>query len=221
MAVVGTQLRRGGRTEKNRQAVAEAVLQLLRDGNIHFELREVAALSGVHRTTIHRRWPQRSDLIAEAMSEQASRIAVEFSGDWEADLRHIAYTMRGRLLDPYEMAINRLLVVTEDIELFKQAIDHWPPILQRFQQPLREAQASGLLDPSIDAELVISTLVSTLLTTTVFLRASPSDKFVDRLIAQLLRGCPTTKQSEGVKQVAPKLKRAAPTKKKIIVSPKR
>lgn len=214
MAGLGGQVRRGGRTEKNRQAVADAVLTLLRDGNIHFELQEVAALSGVHRTTIYRRWPERSDLIAEAMSENASRISVEFTGDWEFDLRSIAYKMRDWQLDPFEMAVNRLLAVTDDQEVFDQAVKHWPPILKRFGEPIRDAQARGLLDKSIDSELVISALVSTILTNTLFLRIRPSDKFLDRLITQLLRGCPAIEVGDSAKRVTAKKARTAPAKKK-------
>ena len=49
------QSRPGGRTEKNRQAVAAAVLQLIKEGRLDFESQEVAALAGVHRTTLFRR----------------------------------------------------------------------------------------------------------------------------------------------------------------------
>jgi hypothetical protein len=111
------------------------------------------------------------------------------------------------------MAVNRLLAVTDDQEVFEHAVKHWPPILKRFGEPIRDAQARGLLDESIDSELVISALVSTILTNTLFLRIRPSDEFLDRLIAQLLRGCQATKVSDS-KRVISKKKSVASAPKK-------
>ena len=62
--------RPGGRTEKNRKAVALAVLELIKAGKIDFEIQEVAALSGVHRTTIFRRWPNRLLRHCTTMTEE-------------------------------------------------------------------------------------------------------------------------------------------------------
>jgi AcrR family transcriptional regulator len=202
MAVGGGQLRRGGRTERNRKAVTDAVLQLLQEGNLNFEFQEVAALSGVHRTTLYRRWPERNDLIAEALAEHVSRVSFKFTGDWEADLRHIAYKLRDWLLDPIEQAINRLLAITEDKELYDMMSKHWPPLLARIQEPLREAQSRGELDKSVNSEILISTISSTLLTTILFLRVAPDDDFVDRLVDQLLRGCPSVQQSPALRRKA-------------------
>lgn len=50
-----TKSRPGGRTERNRQAVADAVLSCVREGRLDFEIQEIAALSSVHRTTLSRR----------------------------------------------------------------------------------------------------------------------------------------------------------------------
>lgn len=189
MADSAKQLRPGGRTEKNRQAVAAAVLKLIGDGKLDFEVQEVAALSGVHRTTLFRRWPDRGALIAEAMAEHVARVSIEFDGDWEADLRKIANGMRDFLADPVELAMNRMLAISDNALFHEQMARHWSPILERFQQPIRTAQANGQLPWSIDAEMVIMTLMSTLLTHIVFMRTPPTDEFIARMIDQLILGC--------------------------------
>lgn len=48
----------------------------------------IADRAGVHRTTIHRRWPDRGGLIAEALLDSASAaIAIPDSGEVRQDLQ--------------------------------------------------------------------------------------------------------------------------------------
>ena len=56
-------IRPGGRSERTRHAVTTATLELIKSGNLDFDIQEVARLAGVHRTTIHRRWPDRAALV--------------------------------------------------------------------------------------------------------------------------------------------------------------
>lgn len=186
---VAKQTRPGGRTEKNRRAVAAAVLKLIGDGNLDFELQDVAALSGVHRTTLFRRWPDRGALIAEAMAEHVARVSIDLTGDWQVDLRRIAYGMRDFLSDPIELAMNRMLAITDNELFHDQMARHWAPILARFQEPIRNAQQVGQVASQVDAEMVVTTLITPLLSHCVFLRQAPDDAFVDRLIAQIAMGC--------------------------------
>jgi AcrR family transcriptional regulator len=181
--------RPGGRTEKNRQAVAGAVLELIKNGKVDFEIQEVAALSGVHRTTVFRRWPSRDALIAEALTEHNSRITIEITGDWEADFRRMALSVRDFLADPVEQAMNRTIATTESAQFRDQSVQYWMPIVQSCLQPILAARASGDIDLDVDAEIVVNMLVSTLLIHTMFLGAPPDDAMVERVVAQLLKSC--------------------------------
>lgn len=183
------QARPGGRTERNRQAVAAAVLKLIGEGNLDFELQEVATLSGVHRTTLFRRWPDRGALIAEAMAQHVARVSIEFSGEWKTDLRRIAYGMRDFLSDPLELAMNRMLAITDNAVFHEQMARHWNPIMRNFQEPILAAQKAGELGEQVDADMLVMTLIGALLTHCVFMRVTPSDAFVDRLVDQLIFGC--------------------------------
>lgn len=60
-------LRPGGRSERIREVVATECLNLWAEGNFDFSLADVAARSGVSRTTIYRWWPTTSDLMREAL----------------------------------------------------------------------------------------------------------------------------------------------------------
>lgn len=189
MAAEKKQTRPGGRTERNRQAVARAVLQLIGEGRLDFEVQEVAAIAGVHRTTLFRRWPDRGALIAEAMAEHVSRLSIELVGEWEQDLRLIAIALRDFLSEPVELAMNRMLAITDNEVFREQMFRHWLPITDAFRMPLADAQKAGILSREVDPTMVMTMLTSPILVYTVFMRTPPSDSYVARLVDQAIRGC--------------------------------
>jgi AcrR family transcriptional regulator len=189
MTMHAKQSRPGGRTEKNRQAVAAAVLQLISEGHLDFEVQEVAALSGVHRTTLFRRWPDRGALIAEAMAAHVSRVSVAFSGDWREDLRRVAFSMRDFLADPVEQAMNRMLAISDNQVFHDQMVRHWAGIFEDFQKPISDAQARGVLPEAVDPPMVIGMIIAVINSITIFTRTVPDDAYVERLVAQIVRGC--------------------------------
>lgn len=178
--------RPGGRTEKNRRAVAQAVLRLIQQGNLDFEIQEVAALSGVHRTTLFRRWPDRGALIAEAMAEHVSRLSIELTGTLDADIRRLIFGIRDFFADPVETAMNRMLAITDNEIFHRKMMEYWAPVLERFEAPIVAAQKRGEVSPSLDPSMVVTTVVSTLLAGAVFTRSPVEDEFVERLVRQTM-----------------------------------
>jgi AcrR family transcriptional regulator len=180
--------RSGGRTEDNRRRVAEAVLSLLRDVRLLFDVPEVAELSGVHRTTIRRRWSDRDALIAEAMAEHTARLVVDPTGAWQAVLRRVAFGLRDFMSDPTESALNRLLAVAVSDEFVDAVTRQWGDLFANLSKPLFEAQARGEVRADADVQMVVLSLASTMLTLTVYYRRPPSDRATERLYQQALRG---------------------------------
>ncbi len=181
--------RPGGRTERNRQQVAAAVLQLIGEGRLDFELQEVAALAGVHRSTLFRRWPDRSALIAEALAEHVSHLNIPCSGNWQEDLRHIAFGMRDFLSDPVETAMNRMLVTSNNEVFREQMFRHWAPIIAALHAPLVDAQWAGEIPADADPVALISMLISPIIVSAVFVRTPPTDAFVEMLVRQTILAC--------------------------------
>lgn len=190
------QRRPGGRTERNRQKVAAAVLQLIGEGRLDFELQEVAALAGVHRSTLFRRWPDRSALLAEAMAEHVSHLSMAFCGDWREDLRRIAFGMRDFLDDPVEIAMNRMLVASDNEDFHEQMLRHWSPVAATLHRPLVAAQAAGEIAPGIEPATLIWMLISPIIVSAVLMRSSPSDAFLHRLVEQAILACGGRKDPE-------------------------
>lgn len=181
-------VRLGGRTESNRKAVADAVLKLVADGNLLFEIQDVAHLSGVHRTTIRRRWGDRDALLAEAMAEHTSRLVVDLSGDWETVFRRIAFALRDFMQDPVEDALNRLIAISRDTAFTGLVRRHWQQLYRDLAAPLVGAQDAGRLAVDVDVLMTVRILAGTILTYAVYAPEALEDEFVDRLVAQVVRG---------------------------------
>ena len=84
----GVRRRTGGRSARVKQAVLDAALAVLTEkGFAGFTIAEVAALAGVHETSIYRRWGRPADLITEASLLFADRqIPLPDTGSLAGDL---------------------------------------------------------------------------------------------------------------------------------------
>src|SRR5512144_909234 len=80
--------RPGGRSARVRASVLEAAFAVLREtGSEAFSIADVAARSGVHETSIYRRWGTKSALILEASLHFAQgAIAIPDTGALRTDL---------------------------------------------------------------------------------------------------------------------------------------
>ena len=128
-----------GRTERNRQAVADAVLTCVRQGRLDFEIQEIAALSGIHRTIISRRWPDRGALMAEAISEHVGHFSIDFTGDWERDIRRISRALFDFLQEPTEPAMNRMLAISDNVAFHEAMSKYWAPVFESLKEPIKRA----------------------------------------------------------------------------------
>ncbi|WP_020671151.1 TetR/AcrR family transcriptional regulator [Amycolatopsis nigrescens] len=101
------QRRPGGRTERNRLAALRATLdELAAHGYQGLTVEGVAERSGVHKTTLYRRWGSAEGLVAEALA-----LAVEDdwrpadTGSLEGDLRALTRLIAQSFTDPAESAL--------------------------------------------------------------------------------------------------------------------
>ena len=85
--------RPAGRGQKVRAAVLAATLaELTENGYAALTVDNVARRSGVHKTTIYRRWKDREGLVADAVADHATTAKMPFpdTGDIGADLLRLA-----------------------------------------------------------------------------------------------------------------------------------
>jgi AcrR family transcriptional regulator len=93
--------RPGGRTAKTRAAVHEAVRELGSEPASELSIPAVAARSGVHATTVYRRWGTIESLVLEvAVADITEQSPAPATGDLESDLtayvRHLLGSIRAK-----------------------------------------------------------------------------------------------------------------------------
>lgn len=180
------QTRPGGRTEHVRKAVADAVLHSIETVGLNFTIQDVVRLSGVHRTTIYRRWPSREELLAEALREHTSRIHLETTGDWRTDLLHMAHAFLVFSSSPVERAMNSLLALSENSKFRAQMLAHWWPILKKLEAPIREGQRRGEISPAVEPSMLVTMLTSSIVAHLALTELQVSSDFVDSLVKHIL-----------------------------------
>lgn len=110
-ATPGT-VRPGGRTARTRDAVRAATLaELVAHGYTGLTVDNVAARSGVHRTTVYRRWGSAEGLVADALDLAANEPwPVPDTGTITGDLRGLNQLVRQGFADPEIGPISRAFV---------------------------------------------------------------------------------------------------------------
>lgn len=182
-------LRPGGRTERVRKAVLAAVLERLQAGDQTFNFQDIAKASGVHVGTIYARWPDRATLVMAAYELHVRKLDMEFSGDWEADLRRLAFALREFLKDPVEMTANKLLITTGDEAYREQMRVLFTPLTADLAQPITAAQQAGKVRADADPILIVQMLIAEILTITMFTSIELDDAFIERIADHLIHAC--------------------------------
>lgn len=98
-----TARRPGGRNARVRAQILAATAELVaRDGIAGFRYEEVAELAGVNKTSVYRNWPDREELVVEALLRYAEDLAsVADTGDIDRDLADFALALAGGLETPF------------------------------------------------------------------------------------------------------------------------
>lgn len=95
--------RPGGRNARVRAQILAATAELVaRDGIAGFRYEEIAELAGVNKTSVYRNWPDREELVVEALLRYAEDLAsVADTGDIDRDLVDFALALAGGLETPF------------------------------------------------------------------------------------------------------------------------
>jgi AcrR family transcriptional regulator len=190
-AAPGT-LRPGGRTERVRQAVAEACLALLARGRIDLNPALVSEEAGVGRSTVHRRWPTRADLLREAHELHTRNLRVPNTGAFATDILQLARRLARFLSDPTEIAINSAMAAHSDPGFNDWQLDYWESRSAELEQLFQRALERAEISEDVDSRVLIEMLVGTMITRTAVMKKKLSAAFVRALAKQIIRAaaCP-------------------------------
>ncbi len=181
--------RPGGRTERVRKAVLDAVLRRLETGDIEFSFQDIAKASGVHVATIYARWPERTTLIMAAYGEHARKLNVEVTGHWKSDLHRIGIALRDFLNDPVEIAANKLLIVSGDPEYKSQMVQYGTSATLGLAATLIIAKGNNKIRPDVDPELIVGMLTTHIVSLIMFAGQVPNDREVYKIVDHLIHSC--------------------------------
>jgi AcrR family transcriptional regulator len=157
-------LRGGGRSRRVVDTILRATVEKLGEtGYVGLRVEEVAAQSGVNKTTIYRRWPKKSDLVLAALRHLWRSEAPPDTGTLRGDLLELMRRTIEFCQTPLGAGVFRVLQaerahlelegVLGSLRAEKQA--------ERFAL-IQRGIARGELPRDTDAELVVETIFGTL-----------------------------------------------------------
>ncbi len=119
-----TARRPGGRNARVRAQILAATAELVaRDGVAGFRYEEVAERAGVHKTSVYRNWPDREDLVVDALLRYAEDLAsVADTGDLHRDLVDFLVALAGGMETPFGQTLEQAVRPAGQSATVRQAV---------------------------------------------------------------------------------------------------
>jgi AcrR family transcriptional regulator len=174
-----------------RAEVLAATLEMLqKTGFAGLTVEGVAERSGVHRTTIHRRWPTRAALVADALLEvSAAQVTVPDTGRLRSDLRRFALDVRDAISSPLAKAIvSALADPRASGELADVARRFWTSRFAATRGIVDRAIARGELAKGTDPRFVVEVLGGPIWFRVFVVSESADGRFVHRVVDSVIAG---------------------------------
>lgn len=144
--------RPGGRTARVRHRVLAAAAELIaRNGIGGLSYDQVAELAGVNKTSVYRNWPDRTTLVADALTTFGADAApLHDSGDLESDLVDFLEALAAATASPQGRALLNVVVSARENPELRAVVDKvFDRRLATLQDRLQTAVERGEL-PAVD-----------------------------------------------------------------------
>ena len=177
--------RPGGRTSRTRAAVLEAAYEIVADqGYDGLTVDAVASASGVHKTTIYRRWKTADDVLFDAVLARAEEaIPLARTDDAVEDLVAMAWSVAENLADPIAQAVAAATLARPDNDpLGRLSEQFWKLRIEGASEIVVAAQEDGSIDATLDPSIVIERIVGPIWFRNMVLRKPADRDFVESLV---------------------------------------
>ena len=165
---------------------------LAEQGYAGLTMERVAAVSGVAKTTLYRRWPTKADLCKQLYLDAAERqVRDPDSGEVADDLRHIARAVVR--LQTRTVAGEAFIGLIAEAHAHPETHDSFVQFSERrrgiTRKVLQRAMDRGQLRRDVDIDLVIDALGGTITFRLLQRHAPLNGKFADNIVRLVLSGC--------------------------------
>ncbi|MFJ8329909.1 TetR/AcrR family transcriptional regulator C-terminal ligand-binding domain-containing protein [Streptomyces sp. NPDC094437] len=186
--------RPGGRSARVRADVLRSTLEALAErGPEGLTMSEIARRSGVHATSIQRRWSTLQNLILDALlSYSQDRLPIPDSGNVRDDLLALARLIAAYLDTPLGGALARAMAAgDDDPDLATHRARFWQARYEAAKVIVDRAIDRGELAADTDHALALELLVAPLHFRALLIRQPLDEARIERMVDVLLNGLPS------------------------------
>ncbi len=185
------QRRPGGRSTQVQVAVFNATMELLLTESYDaITIAEIASRSGIHETSIYRRWKTKEALIMEVLLKRAQEMfPIPDTGSVRSDLRQWLQAVTAFLQSPLGETIVQINIVSLHVAAMAPERQHyWQSRFEQFNMIVARAQARGELPPQTDGHLLLRTLIGPLYVQMFLLNQPLDETLPERIVDLVLSG---------------------------------
>jgi AcrR family transcriptional regulator len=178
-----------GRSARVVESVLEATAEELgRVGFMALRIDDVAALSGVNKTTIYRRWPTKEDLVASMLEALTIHNDVPDTGALRGDLFSLLSEIKQRAETPVGRGIIRVIQAERGRDaiaaiLRKNRAEHLKARRTIFERAIARGEIPEGSESSMLVELAVAPLIARLLH-----GAELDERFIEVLVNTVVAG---------------------------------
>jgi AcrR family transcriptional regulator len=183
--------RPGGRSARVRAAVLEAaVLELGEFGWRSLSVDRIATRSGVHKTTIYRRWGSADRVVLEALLERGSEgIPIPDTGDLSEDLVRLGRSVAAGITDPIGRALAAAIISEPDSPTIRRLAEaFWSQRFEAARSIVDRAIERGDLAASTDAGRVVETVAAQVWFRVMMRRDAVTDAWLNEIVDSVVEG---------------------------------
>jgi AcrR family transcriptional regulator len=183
--------RPGGRSARVRQSVLDATLALLSEGGLDkLTVADIAERSGVHETSIRRRWRAKENLICDALLNYSEQhLSIPDTGSLREDLAAFASALAAYLTTPLGRALVRAMATTgDDPALAEARTAFWQTRYDLASAMIERAVGRGELPATVDSRLALEALIAPLNFRALLTDEPPDDELAGNLADLVLDG---------------------------------
>jgi len=183
------------KSEEARQAAIDVAVELLLESGVEgVTFEEVAARSGVAKTTLYRHFGTKAALVVTAASSCFVELPTPDTGDLETDLRLVfdAWKATDEANRIPDLMPTLLAASDRDPDLRELTMAMIEDRSRPIRTVLRLAQMRGQIDPDLDLDLALALLKGPFVQRRMVDRLEVTDEFRDGVLRNVVAGLLTT-----------------------------